>query len=322
MRTFRSVVSAPCLLIALIASATSVAADVWPQRPVRVIVPFGAGSAPNVAARLYTERLAVSWKRPVIIENRTGAEGLIGVTAFASMRDDHTLLFSPAAPISVFPYTHEKLAYDPSQDFVPIAWAIDTFGSVAAAASLNLTSLGELVRLARAQPGKLNWASGGGAFTTLLAGFVKATGIAMVHVSYREQNLAVQDLAEGRIQILATTLTALWPFAQTGRIRVLAVTNKARAPIAPAVPTATEAGYPELEFEGLVGFFGGRGMLPALRDRISADIRAAATDKILVERLAAAGQVARGGTAEEFAGAIEEQRSRIESIVRLTKESR
>jgi tripartite-type tricarboxylate transporter receptor subunit TctC len=322
MRMFRSVVLAPCLLITLIGIATPVAGESWPQRPVRVIVPFGAGSAPNVAARLYAERLAVLWKRPVIIENRTGADGLIGVTVFVAMRDDHALLFSPAAPISVFPYTHEKLTYDPGQDFVPIAWAIDTFGSVAAAAALNVTSLAELVRLARAQPGKLNWTSGGGAFTTLLAGFVKATGVNIVQVSYREQNLAVQDLAEGRIQILATTLTALWPFVQTGKIRVLAVTNKTRAPIAPAVPTANEAGYPELEFEGLLGFFGGRGMLPALRDRIAADIRATATDKILVERLAAAGQVVRGGTAAEFAEAIEEQRSRIESIVRLTKENR
>ena len=316
----RSVVLAPYLLIILV--ATSVAAEPWPLRPVRVIVPFGAGSAPNVAARLYADRLAIFWKRPVIVDNRAGAEGLVGATAFASMRDDHTLLFSPAAPISVFPFTHEKLTYDPIQDFVPIALASDTFGSIATSVSLKVTSLAELVRLARTQPGKLNWTSGGGAFTTLFAGFAKSTGVDVVQVSYREQTLALQDLAEGRVQILATTLTVLLPYVQAGKVRLLAVTNKTRAPIAPEVPTAIEAGYPELEFEGLVGFFGGRGMLPALRDRISEDIRAAAADKILVERLAAAGQIVRGSTAMEFASAIEEQRTRIEAIVRLTKGNR
>jgi tripartite-type tricarboxylate transporter receptor subunit TctC len=287
---------------------------------VRVIVPLGSGSAPDVAARLYAERLAARWKRPAIVENRPGAEGLIGVTAFAGMRDNHVLLFSPAAPISVFPFTQERLTYDPARDFVPISSAIDTFGSIAVYSSLKVTSLAELVTLARARPGKLNWSSGGGAFPTLLAGFAKTAGLDVVEVPYREQNLAIQDLAEGRIQILATTLTPLLPSAQAGKIRLLAVTNKRRAPIAPEVPTASETGHAELEFEGLVGFFGWRDMPAALRDRISADIRAVAADPVVAERLAAAGQIVRGSTSAEFADAIEEQRARIETLVRLVRE--
>jgi tripartite-type tricarboxylate transporter receptor subunit TctC len=281
------------------------------------MVPFGSGSGPDLAARLYAEQLAARWQRPVIVENRPGAEGLIGATAFAGMHDDHALLFSPAAPVSVFPFTQEKVAYDPARDFVPVSSASDTFGSIAVPASLKVGSLEELVKVARAQPGKLNWTSGGGAFPTLLAGFAKSAGLDMVQVSYREQNLALQDLAEGRVQVLGTTLTALLPFARAGKIRLLAVTNKRRAPIAPEVPTATEAGYHELEFEGLVGFFGWRDMPTALRDRISSDIRTVAADPILVERFAKAGQVARGSTSAEFAGAIEEQRAKIEAIVRL-----
>ncbi len=314
---FRSVVQAAGFLIGLIATCTTLAAEPWPQRAVRLIVPFGSGSAPDVAARLYGERLAVRWERPVIAENRPGAEGLIGVTVFAGMRDDHALLFSPAAPISVFPFTQERLAYDPARDFVPISSAIDSFGSIAVSSSLKVATLAELVTLARAQPGKLNWSSGGGAFPTLLAGFAKTAGLDVVQVSYREQNLAIQDLAEGRIQILATTLTPLLPSAHAGKIRLLAVTNKRRAPIAPEVPTASEAGHAELEFEGLVGFFGWRDMPAALRDRISADIRAVAADPVVARRLATAGQVARGSSSAEFAEAIEEQRSRIEAIVRL-----
>jgi tripartite-type tricarboxylate transporter receptor subunit TctC len=236
------------------------------------------------------------------------------------MRDNHVLLFSPAAPISVFPFTQERLTYDPARDFVPISSAIDTFGSIAVSSSLKVTSLAELVTLARARPGKLNWSSGGGAFPTLLAGFAKTAGLDVVEVPYREQNLAIQDLAEGRIQILATTLTPLLPSAQAGKIRLLAVTNKRRAPIAPEVPTASETGHAELEFEGLVGYFGWRDMPAALRDRISADIRAVAADPVVAERLAAAGQIVRGSTSAEFADAIEEQRARIETLVRLVRE--
>ena len=321
MRTmqFRRLVPAAGVVLGLIAIATALAAEPWPQRTVRVIVPIGSGSAPDFAARLYAERLSARWKQPMIVENRPGADGLIGVSAFATIREDHVLLFSPAAPITVFPFTQEKLAYDPARDFVPISSGIDTFGSIAISASVKAASIGDLVMVARAQPGKLNWTTGGGAFPSLIAGFAKTTGIDVVQVSYRDQNLAIQDLVAGRIQVLATTLTSLLPFAHTGKIRLLAVTNKRRAPVAPEVPTAIEAGYPELEFEGLVGFFGWRDMPAPLRNRISADIRAVAVDPSVVERLATAGQLAHGSSAAEFAAAIEEQRARMQAIVRLVK---
>src|SRR6188472_1700673 len=190
--------------IALIAGAPAIAEDLWPQRAVNLIVPIGSGSGPDIAARIYAEQLAVRWKQPVVVENRAGAEGLIGITAFAALRDDHTLLFSPAAPITVYPFTQEKIAYDPDRDLVPISSAANTFGLIAAAASANVRSIAELVRLARAQPGKLNWASGGGAFPLLFAGFAKSAGLDLTRVSYRQQNLAIQDLAEGRIQVFAS----------------------------------------------------------------------------------------------------------------------
>ena len=317
MECFRA--RACAAFIALAAAAAALAADPWPQRAVRLIVPIGSGSGPDVAARLYAERLAAEWKQPVVVENRPGAEGLVGVSMFAGMRDDHALLFSPAAPITVFPFTQEKLAYDPARDFVPISSATDTFGAIAVPASLKVESLAELLAVARAQPGKLNWASGGGAFPILLTGFARTAKLDVAQVSYREQNLAIQDLAEGRVQYLASSLTALLPLVQSGKIRLLAVTNKARAPMAAGVPTAAEAGHPELEFEGLVGFFGGRDMPPTLRDRMSADIRAVAGDPKLIERLAGTGQIVHASSATEFAGAIADQRARIESITRLIR---
>ena len=122
-------------LAALAASSAQVRAENWPQRPVRLIEPQSAGSGTDLAARLFAGQLAERWKQPVVVENRPGADGIIGVNAFAGMHDDHVLLYSPAAPISVFPETQENLSYDPAH-VIPISSAVDTFVAVATSASL------------------------------------------------------------------------------------------------------------------------------------------------------------------------------------------
>jgi len=285
----------------------------WPQRPVRVIVQTGAGSGVDIPARLFAERLSERWKQPVIVENRPGADGLIGTAAFAKLHDDHVLLFSFAAPISVFPYIYAKLGYDPARDLAPISLATKTFPVVAATASRQLGSLQELVALARAKPRTLNYRPSPGVFPTLFAGFLNEAGLDMVEVAYRDDNLAYQDLGEGRIDIAIGTLTGVLPVIRAGKARALAVTNKTRCPLAPDVPTAIEAGYPALTFEGLAGLFGPGDMPIELRERIAADVRAVAGG--LADRFAAFGQAASGSTPAEFAAAIEEQRAKIASIV-------
>ena len=165
--------------------------------------------------------------------------------------------------------------------------------------------------LARARPVQTQLGEWRRRLPDLLAGFARTASLDVVQVPYREQNLAIQDLAEGRIQCLATSLTALLPLAQTRKIRLLAVTNKRRAPRPTRGPDRTEAGHPELEFEGLVGFFGGRDMPPALSGPDSVDVRAVAAEPNLVERLAGTGQIVHASTAAEFAGAIEDQRARM-----------
>src|SRR5262245_26252876 len=302
---------------ALSLAATPAPAEVWPQRPVRVIAPFGSGIATDFTTRLFAERLAERWKQPVVVENRPGGDGMIGVNAFVALRDDHTLLFSFAAPISLWPMLYEKLAYDPARDLVPVASAADTFLSVAASASSNIGSLAELAALARSQPGKLNYNAAAGALPYLFTGFLKSGGLDMVLVPYREFNLAYQGLAEGRLQVVLSTMGSMLPYVQAKKVRFLAVTNKTRPPIAPWVPTAVEAGYPALAFEGLIGFFGGRDLPAERRDRIAADVRAVAAEPAVADRLAAIGQVARGSTPAEFAAAIEEQRAKMAAMVKL-----
>jgi tripartite-type tricarboxylate transporter receptor subunit TctC len=161
------------VMIACAASAVPAVADGWPQRTVRVITPFAPGT--DAPLRAFAEPLANRWKQSVVIENRPGAEGMIGVAAFTALRDDHTLLYFSAAPISTFPLTHEKLAYDPARDLVPISSVVHAIVAVCAAESLKTGSLAELVGLAHAQPGMLNYFPvNGGSFSILLPAFVKS----------------------------------------------------------------------------------------------------------------------------------------------------
>jgi tripartite-type tricarboxylate transporter receptor subunit TctC len=304
---------------ALVSCAAPSVAQPWPQRSVRIIVPIGPGSSPDVAARVFAERLAVRWGHPVIVENRPGADGLIGTAAFAAAQDDHALLFSFAAPLTVYPVIQDKLSYDPVRDLLPISIAVETFGTISVPASLPITTLAEFTSFARSRPGELNWATGGGAFPILMTGFMKSAGLKTTQVSYRDQNLGVTDTAEGRIHIFATAMTAILPLVQEGKIRVLAVTNSKRSPFWPDISTAIEAGYPDLAFEGLIGVFAPRGTPDERRERLSAEIRAIANDPAVAKRLGATGQIVRGSTPAEFAAAIEDQRAKIAAIVGRTR---
>jgi tripartite-type tricarboxylate transporter receptor subunit TctC len=173
------------------------------------------------------------------------------------------------------------------------------------------------VALARAQPGKLNWAGVTGALDFLFAGFLKSAGLTMTKVPYRNPVEAANDLAEGRVQVYQSALAIVRPQLQAGKVKLLAVTNSVRAPGAPAVPTVKEAGYPELTLDGLAGFFGPPDMPMALRERIAADVRAVvAADPIIGTRLADTGQILNVGGPAEFGAATDEQRAKIAAIAK------
>lgn len=317
MRLTVRVALAAGLLGLLALTAQPAHADAWPQRPVRLIVPLGAGSATDLTARLFADRLTARWGQPVIVDNRPGGDGIIALSAFVGTTDDHTLLVSYSGPITVNPVIHSKLPYDPNVDLVPLSLASDVFVGIAATGALKIGSLAELAERARSEPGKLNWAPtpGGGYF--VFAGFQKSANLPMVQVPYRDITQALGDLAEGRIHVMIASLAILMPQVQTGRVRLLAVTNRGRAPIAPDVATVGEAGYPELLLDAFTGFFASPRMPPERRERISADIQAVATEPVLRERLATAGQAARGSTAEEFAAIVAEQRAYIERTAKM-----
>jgi tripartite-type tricarboxylate transporter receptor subunit TctC len=297
-------------------TAAPALAQSWPQRTVRLIVPLGPGSATDLSARLVADRLAERWGRPVVIENRPGAEGIAAITGFVGTRDDHTLLYSPSAPVTLNPLTHQKLPYDPVRNLVPICSVVDAFIGIASPAALKLTSLDDLVKTARAQPGKLNWAAAAVAAHFVFAGFVKGAGLEMAQVPYRDITHALHDLAEARIQVMTSALPILLPQVQAGRVKLLAVTNRERAAIAPEVPTAVEAGYPALALDPLFGLFGPRDMPNDLRERIAADVRAVVADAALAGRFTGMGLIVHTGTPAEFAARIEKERTSMAAIAK------
>jgi tripartite-type tricarboxylate transporter receptor subunit TctC len=312
-------VLAAMLLGALALWATPLNAEPWPQRMVRFIVPLPPGTSTDLVARLFAEKLSERWRQPVVVENRQGADGIPAVSGFVSGRDNHSLLFSFAGIITINPLIYEKLPYDPVRDLVPVAWVADNFIGIAVPEMLKVNSLGDFVNLARSQPGKLNWAASPGVPHYVFAALQKSAAIELVQVSYRDFRPALQDVGEGRIQAVATGVALLLPQVHTGKIKLLMVNNRQRSPQVPEVPTATEAGYPELTFEGAVGLYGWRDMPIDLKERIAADVRTVAIDPVIATRVANMGSALRIGTPTEFAAAIEEQRAKIAAIAKGMK---
>ena len=312
--TPRSLLIAVALVAALspslLPSQAQAQAQAWPQRTVKFIVPLGPGSGVDITARLLATRLSAQWGKPVVIENRPGGDGFVAIGAFVSARDDHTLLFAPTSAFTAHPFLHEKLPYDP-RDLVPIARVTTTLAGVGVTASLQVGSLAELAALARAEPGKLNWAGITGALDLSFAGFLKSADLNINKIPYRDGVQAVNDLAEGRIQVFLTALAIIRPHIEAGRVRLIVIANQERAPAAPDVQAANEAGYPSLTFDGLVGLFGLREVTEELHNRIAADVQAIASDPAVVKQLEANNQLVRPGNSKDFAAAIEVQRSQI-----------
>jgi tripartite-type tricarboxylate transporter receptor subunit TctC len=318
MRLLRTALFSIILAGAAVTAGSAVDGNgAWPVRPVRVIVPVGAGSAPDVVARLVGDGLRQRWGQPVIVENRPGADASVGTGAFANANDDHTLLYGFASALTVNPLIQEKVPFDPARDLVPISPVTNTIIAVAVNRDLPVYSLADLARAAEAMPGKILWGSGPSLPRFVFSAFLKRRHLEMLYIPYRDAAAPPIDLAEGRVQVLITSLHSTIGPVQSGKARVIAITNTRRAPTLADVQTASEAGYPEMSIDGLIGFFGWRGMPTKLRDRISADIAEVLKDPEIRARIEASGQLVRGGTPEEFAAAIEQQRARIAEIAAL-----
>jgi tripartite-type tricarboxylate transporter receptor subunit TctC len=296
------------LLSALVLAGTPSQAQSWPQRSVKLILPLGPGSGVDITARLVGERLAAKWGQSVVVENRPGGDGVVALTGFIGSRDDHTLLMSPTSSFTQHPWTHDKMPYD-AKELIPIVRMTNTIVGVAVPSSLPFKTVGDLVSYAKANPGKLNWATITGFFDFVFDGFQKKAGLEIAKVPYRNTVQAATDLAEGRIQLMMSAYAILRPHVQSGKLRLLAITAEKRASMLPDVPTTAEAGFPQITIEGLVGIFGLRELPAATRERIAADVIAVLQDPAILEKLTATGQVVNPGSPAEFTAAIAKQQA-------------
>lgn len=303
------------LLAAALLTANAATAQGWPTRTVKIVTPQPAGTAIDTGLRLFADRLAKRWGQAVVVENRPGGDGIPATASFVQARDDHALFGSPGYPFTIAPAVLDKLPYNPQTDVTPISLMVETPLMLAVNSKLAAASLSDLEKLAKEQPGKLNWASTAGLPNFAFNYFLKTSNLAMAYVPYRDAASALNDIGEGRIEVYATSYGTVLPLLEAGKIRVIAMLGAARIPLAPAIPTAAEAGYPKVRADGFSGLFGVKDMAVALRDRIAADVKAVAEDAEVMSLLAKSAQVPRGLSTAEFQKVLDHQRTHVAEML-------
>lgn len=289
----------------------------WPTRPVRIIVPVAAGTATDLTARIFGDKLAPMWGQGVVVENKPGADGLIALGSFVSGRDDHTLLFSFSTAISLNPLIHAKLPYDPAVDLVPITTTSEVLFAIGVHQGVVAKTLAELSIAAKAAPGKFNWAAAPGLPRFVFARHLREQGLDMAYVGYNQTGSAVQDLGEGRIHLMIAAVNTLLPVIGNGRARLLGIAATDRAANVPAVPHAIEAGFPSLVVPAIGCAYGWKGMSVELRDRVARDIDVVAQDAGVIAQITKVGQIVRRSTPAALAKMLAEQRVNLAPLAAI-----
>jgi tripartite-type tricarboxylate transporter receptor subunit TctC len=284
----------------LLAAGPALAQD-WPQRPVRVIVPFAAGGNTDTIARIVTERLTTVFGQQFVVENRVGAGGGIAAEFVAkSPSDGYTLIMAAVSQIAILPYI-QKIAYDPVKDFAPVSNIGTNPFVLGVHESVPARNVKEFVDYAKGRSGQLNYASGGNGTIGHLSGalFVSRAGLAMTHVPYKGGGPAVADLVAGTVQMYFGNASELIQHSKSGKIRLLGVSSENRAPQLPEVPAIAEsfAGFRTLTWNGLLA---PAGTPPAIVNRLSAEVQKIVREPAVVARLTSIGVDPLGSTPAEF----------------------
>jgi tripartite-type tricarboxylate transporter receptor subunit TctC len=313
----RHLISVALTVCTLITGLPTGARADWPERAVKMIVTFPPGSANDSAARIFADALSKKWGKPVVVEDRAGAEGTIGVGSFVASQDNHTLLYTVAGSVTIAPLLIDKLPYDVDRDLQPIASTTSIVLTLTVGNGLA-ASISELIDVLKANPGKYAWTSGPTLPRYVFAAFLRRYGLEMNYVSYRDAAQPQADLGEGRIQLLVTSLAASQSPVQAGKARFLAVINSDRAATIPEVRTVRELGYPELELDGLSGIFGGKAVSDALKAQIAADVAVVCADAEVRRKLEAGGHNGLRGTSQELIAGIARQRAWLAEVNPIT----
>ena len=305
---------------ALLAAAlpAAVFAQAWPTKPVKMIVPFPAGGATDVVARLLAQKLGDVWGQPIVIENRVGAGGNIGAEAAAkSPADGYTLFMTSGSIVTANPYMYKSLSYDAAKDLVAITNVASGPQVIVVGPDTPFKDLRELIAFAKANPKKVNMGSAGVGTQTHLAGenFAYSAGIDMTHVPYKGESFALTDLMGGQIQVVTPNLGAAISLIKEGKLRALAVTSRERNSQVPDVPSASEV-LPGFENAGWFGLMAPTGTPREVIDKVQRDSARILLSEDFKATLAKQGMGPVANTPAEFAAAIREESGRWARVIK------
>jgi len=291
----------------------------YPTKPIRIVVPFPAGGTTDVLARAAAQKLTESLGQPVVVDNRPGAGGNIGAELVAkSAPDGYTLLMGTVGTHAINPSLYPKMPYDHVRDFAPIILVAGVPNVLVVNPSLPVNSVQELIAYAKANPGKLNFASSGNGTSIHLSAelFKTMAGVQMTHVPYKGSAPALQDLVGGQVQLMFDNLPSSLALIKAGKLKALAVTSKTRAPALPEVPTMAESGLPGFEASSWFGLLGPAGTPQPAITKVNAEIAKWLATPEAKEKLIAQGANVAGGTPEDFARHIAAETAKWQKVVK------
>jgi tripartite-type tricarboxylate transporter receptor subunit TctC len=316
MTPFQNVV---CVTIGVMCSNLAVAqTGVYPNRPIRMIAPSSAGGPVDVIARAVSVSLGDMLGQQIVIDNRAGAAGLIGAEIVAkSAPDGYTLLMGFSGPLAIVPHLVKQVPYDTNKDFTPITLAASAPYVLLVHPSLPVKSVKELIDLAKSQPGKLNFASGGTGVGIHMAGelFNVAAGVKVTHVPYKGAGPGMTALLAGEVNMMFNGLSAALPQVKAGRLRALAVGGDKRSALLPDLPTVAESGL-QFNTSGWYGLLGPAGLPRALMTKLRSDTLRALAAPESKERLTALAVEIIGSTSEEFAAVLKQEYTQWGKVVK------
>lgn len=292
---------------ALVTTRPAAAQAAWPSRPVKIVVPTGPGSSLDLIVRAMSDKLAARWGQPVVIENKPGAGGMLGMDAVAKATDGHTLGIGFNGPLAYAPFLYAKTPYDPAKDLKPVVMTTSQPNVLAVNADVPARNVAELVAWAKAQGGKVNYSSlgnGSSAHLTMEL-LLSEAGFAATHVPFNGSPPAALAVAQGEAQLTFMVAPALLPHVRNNKARLLAVTSAQRPDSLKDLPTMAEAGYPNVEALAWNGLVGPASLPDAVAQRVATDVTELLKDAAVRQVLDNAGLTAVGGTPEAFRRFIE-----------------
>jgi len=313
-----SVLRTVCFALAVL-TAGAEAADTYPSKPIRFVVAFPPGGGTDLVARTIAPRLAERLAQQVVVDNRPGAGGNLGTEIVAkSAPDGYTMLMGSVGPLAINASLFARLPFDPLKDLAPVTLAASTPNILVVHPSLPVASVHELIALAKARPGAINFASSGQGTPAQLAGelFNSMAGVKMVHVPYKGAAPALADLLGGQVQVMFSTMPPALPHVTAGRLRALAVASLKRSPAAPGLPTIDEAALPGFEATTWHGVMVPAATPSAVVAKLHGDIVAVLRMPDVTERLSSQGAEAIGSTPQEFASYIKTETAKWAKVIR------